>query len=189
MRQFAWVLIVIGGSLAVAAHAQNATNAPPTEIENFEMQTDTVIVKGFEQVGSMTTSGGTLWVRCKESANEATGRREYGIAVEFESNPPRREFLIVDYDELDSLIGGLDFLGKISHDVTLMSAFDATFTTKSGLRIAAHSERQQGGIQTFLQLGDWPRMPLTSDQFTQFKNLISQAKTALDAIRDKNSSP
>jgi hypothetical protein len=189
MRQIALVLMAMGCSLALAMRAQDTTNLPPTEIENFELQTDVVIVKGFEQAGSMTTSAGVISVRCKESANAITGRREYGIVVVLESNLPRREFLIVDYDELAPLIGGLDYLGKISHDASSMPAFDATFTTKSGLRVAAHTERLQGGIQDFLQFGRDSRIPLTPDQFAQFKNLISQAKTLLDTVRDKNSSP
>jgi hypothetical protein len=93
--------------------------------------------------------------------------------------------LIVDYDELDSLISGMDYLAKINYNATSLDAFDAAYTTKSGLRVSARSERRQGGIQTFVQFGDSPKIPFASDQFAQFQNLIAQAKVSLDEMKNK----
>jgi hypothetical protein len=137
----------------------------------------------------MTTSAGMVSIRCKESVNVNIGRRQYGLGVALEENASNREVLIVDYDELEPLLSGLDYLSNIGHGATAMPAFDAAFTTKSGLRIAAHSDRVQGGIQNFLQFGSEPRIPLTADQFTQFRNLIAQAKATLDTVQQKNSAP
>lgn len=184
MRPLSFFLIVLCGALALEARAQDTTNAPKTEIENFEMQPGTVIVKGLGETGSITTSAGVISVRCKESSDESSSRKEYGISVVLASDQ-LHGFLVVDYDELDSLISGLDYLGKITYDVTALPSFDATFTTKSGLRIAAHSERRQGTIQIFLQFAGAPRIPLSSVQFGQFQNLIGQAKASLDALKNK----
>jgi hypothetical protein len=187
MRSIVFILIGLCAALAFNAAAQDSTNAPATEIENFELQADTVIVKGFTEVGSVTTEGGVVSVRCKESDDTTTGRRLYGISVSLESNNLRGR-LVMDYDELDPLIRGLGFLQGISYDVTTMAAFDASFATRSGLRVSAHSDRRQSTIQVYLQFSDAVRIPLTSDQFTQFRNLINQAKTTLDVARGKNSS-
>jgi len=184
MRKFCVVLIAACCSFAFASRAQDTTNAPKTEIENFEAQTGTVIVKGLGEIGSMTTSAGVISIRCKESIDENSGLKEYGIGVALASNQ-LHGFLVVDYDELDSLIRGLDFLGKITYDATTMPSFDATFSTKSGLLIAAHSESRQGTIQDYLQFAGTSRIPLTSVQFAQFQSLISQAKTSLDSARNK----
>ncbi|HEY1717865.1 MAG TPA: hypothetical protein VGH42_06170 [Verrucomicrobiae bacterium] len=182
MRTFYFILMA--ASFAFAASAQDATNAPKTEIENFELQTGTVIVKGLGDIGSVTTSAGVISVRCKESIDENSGQKEYGLGVALASNQ-LHGFLVVDYDELDSLIRGLDTLSKITYDATTMPSFDATFATKSGLLIAAHSVQRQGGIQLFVQFASTPRIPLTSVQFTQFQNLISQAKASLDSAKNK----
>jgi hypothetical protein len=187
MRSIPLILAALCGSLALPAGAQVTTNAPATEIENFELQTDVVIVKGFGDIGSVSTDAGVIAVRCKESDNVSTGRKLYGIAVSFESNEAHG-FLVIDDDELDPLIHGLDFLGKISYDVTKMPGFDASLTTRSGVRVGAHTERRQSGIELFLQFGDSPKIPLTADQFSQFENLINEAKTSLDAAKDKSSS-
>lgn len=186
MRPIPFTIIAICCASSLTIHAQVSTNTPPTEIQNFELQNDAVIVKGFNDIGSVTTETGAISVQCKESDNITAATKQYAIAVTFEANQSRTR-LLVDYDELDPLNRALDFLGKITYEVTMMPAFDATFTTRSGLRIAAHSERRQGTIQLYLQFGDVVRIPLTPNQFAQFQNLISQSKTSLDMARSKNS--
>jgi hypothetical protein len=187
MRSIPCILTALSCTLALPAIAQVSTNAPATEIENFELQTDVVMVKGFGDVGSVSTEGGIISVRCKESDNLAANSKLYGIAVGINLEESHG-YLVVDYDEMDSLIRALDFIGKISYNVTPMQGFDASFTTRSGLRIGAHTERRQSGIQFFLQFDDTPKIPLSADQLNQFQNLVYQAKTSLDALKNKESS-
>ena len=184
MRPLSFFLIVLCGSLALAARAQDTTNVLKTEIENFEEQTGTVIVKGYGQGGSLTTAAGIISVRLKESIDVGHGSKLYGMAIELATGQ-RRDFLIVDYDEMDSLVNGLDYLSKITYDATALQSFDASFTTRSGLRIVAYSAVRQGGIRTYLQFGDAPRISLANDQIVQFENLIAQAKASLDALKNK----
>jgi hypothetical protein len=75
MRKICVVLIAIVCSLAYAGRAQD-TNALKTEIGIFESQTGVVIVKGFGQVGSVSTGAAVISVRCKESTSLATGRKD-----------------------------------------------------------------------------------------------------------------
>jgi len=181
MLKYLIALIAAGCWLGLAARAQD-TNALKTEIGLFESQTGVVIVKGFGHVGSVSTSAATISVRCKESTSAATGRKDYGIAIEIEANQGRT-LAIVDYDELDGLLNSMDYLGKLNFGVTSLPGFDATFTTKSGLELIAYGNKQQGGIRTFVQYNDSPRIPLASDQWTQLVNLINQAKATLDSLR------
>lgn len=186
MRLISIIVLLLWGALVLPAGAQTVTNVPATEIENFELQTDTVMVKGFGEIGSVTTEAGVVSVRCKETDSVASGRKLYGIAVTFEANDAHG-FLVADYDELESLTNGLDYLAKISYNVTPMPGFDASIVTRSGLRAGAHTERRQSGIELFLQFGESPRIPLTADQFAQFANLVNGSKMSLDAARNKNS--
>src|SRR5580698_3209856 len=100
MHSICFILIGLCGVLVLNAGAQNSTNAPATEIENFELQTDTVIVKGFGQIGSVATEAGAILIRCKESDNVTSGQKQYAIAITVENNQTRMA-LLVDYDELD----------------------------------------------------------------------------------------
>lgn len=185
---FILTILCLCAALPLVSRGQSCTNPPPTEIQNFEMQPDAVIVKGVGQIGSISTEYGTLVVRCKESDNVTTGQKQYAIAIAIESGQSKM-LLFVDYDELDALIHGLDYLSKVTYDITTMPAFDAIITTRSGFRAGASSERRQGSIQLFLQFDTSSptyRVPLSPDQFAQFQSLISQAKTALDTARSKN---
>jgi hypothetical protein len=187
MRKSCVVLISLGCSLAFAACAQD-TNALKTQIGLFETQTGVVLIKGFGAVGSFSTGAVNISVRSKATASLATGRKDYGIAIEIESNQ-HREWAIVDYEELEPLLRAMDYLGKITFDATPLPSFDASYTTKSGLRVSAFGSNRQGAIRTFVQYDDGLRIQLASDQFLRFKNLIAEAKTSLDAVREKNSSP
>ena len=181
MRKLFLVFITVCCPLAFAARAQD-TNALKTQIGVFESQTGVVIVRGFGQVGSIATSDAVISVRCKESSSTATGHKDYGIAVVIEGNQWRRS-AIVDYGELNPLLNGMDYLGKMNYNVTSLPGFEATFTTKSGLELIAHGNKQEGGIRTYLQYDDSPRIPLASDQWTQLTKLIEQAKAMLDSLR------
>jgi hypothetical protein len=77
----------------------------------------------------------------------------------------------------------MDYLGKITYNMTSLPGLEATFTTKSGLQFMALGSKQQGGIRTFLQYNDGPRIPLASDQWTQLARLIAQAGATLDSLR------
>jgi len=180
MRKLFVVLIAAICSLAFAARAQD-TNALKTEIGLFESQTGEVIIKGIGQIGSVATGGAVIYVRCKESTSAATGHKDYGIAIEIEANQWRR-LAIVDYDELDALLNSMDYLGKITYNVTALPGFEATFTTKSGLELIAFGNKQQGGIRASMQYDDGPRIPLASDQWTQLARLIAQAKTTIESL-------
>jgi len=190
MRSFKITLIGFGlGWLLAFPIGAQTTNAPATIIENLELQTGTIIIKGFSTVGTISIGNAVITVRSKESSDLGHGQKNDGIAVGFSNsvgspgNPMRKYFLVVDYDELDTLAYGIDYLGKITYDVTPLAGFEASYTTKSGLRVSAHSERRHGGIQKFIQFGDTPKIPLNSDQLMQLRNLIMQAKTSLDAIK------
>lgn len=187
MRNHYSIFIAIVCFIAFCSTAQEAiTNAPKTEIENFELQPDVIIVKGIGDIGSLTTGLGSITVRAKESSNLGSGRKEYGIAVALESKRVNG-FIVVDDEELEPLIHGMDVLGKISYNITTMPSFNAAITTKSGLKIAARSQNRRSSIQFSLQFADAQKISLTSDQFTQFENLIKQAKDSLDNLKSKGS--
>lgn len=178
------IATVLFATLTVATWAQEvSTNALNTEIENFEAQTNTILVKAYGPVGSVSVSSGTFTIDCKETSDISHGRKKYGAVVELSGQSPFRQVAILDEDELDSLADGLDYLTKLSYDVSTLPAFTAEYATKSGLRFAAHSSRKQSGIQYYLQVGDGSRIPLNSSQLGQLSNLINQTHAAINALK------
>ena len=67
MRKFCIVLIAVSGLLRSVPPSAQVTNVPPTELETFEAQTGTVIVKGAGQIGSLAVGAVNITVISKES--------------------------------------------------------------------------------------------------------------------------
>jgi hypothetical protein len=184
MRILCCVSIALSGWLACSAYAQ-VTNMLPTELETLEVQTGMVIVRGTGQIGSMAIGNLNLAVSSKESLAVSAGPMKYGLAAEITGNNQRVSRLIVDYDEMDSLLSGLNYLAKIDYKVTALPAFVASYTTRSGLRIGAFTSQRRGAIQFFLQdrSVNGARILITPAQFAQFQTLMEQAKKNLDELR------
>jgi hypothetical protein len=177
------IFFALAAALSVlAVHAQE-TNALKTEIENFEARTNTVIVKGFGQVGSVSIGAGTVVVMTKESADISSGLRDYGIAVELTGQNPPRQIAFLDEDELSPLANGLDYLSKITSDASALPAFTAEFKTRSGLCFAAHSSRRQSTIEYFIQFADGPRIAINTGEIVQLKNLVGQALNSINDLK------
>jgi hypothetical protein len=180
MRKIFFALAAAWSVLAV--HAQD-TNALKTRIENFEARTNTVIVKGFGQVGSVSIGAGAILIMAKESADIASGSRAFGIAVELTGQNPARQIALLDEDELAPLANGLDYLSKITSDASALPAFTAEFKTRSGLCFAAHSSRRQSTIEHFIQFADGPRIAINTGEIVQLKNLVGQALNSINDLK------
>jgi hypothetical protein len=180
MNKLKAVLIAVAlCTLAGLASAQD-TNDLKTQIGLVEARTGVVLVKGFSQIGSLPLGSVQLSIRCKETTDASTGEKIYGLAFEIEGSHDR---LLVDDDEVDSLLNGVNYLAKISSDVTSLPGFEASYTTKAGLRVIADSVRREGGVLTYIQIGEYQRIPVSSVQMTQLYGLIQQGRKSLDALK------
>lgn len=177
-------LVLMSGLLASRAPAQ-VTNVTFTELETFESQPDTVIVRGAGEIGSLNLGDINVTVICKESTDATAGRKEYGVAVGIAENNRHGARMVIDYDEMDALLNGLNYLAQIDSNATTLPTFMASYITRSGLRVGAFTNRRQGAIQYFLQDRsiDSARIPMTSAQLVQFRSLLQQARQKLDSLR------
>ena len=179
-------MFVVGVFWAGGAQAQE-TNPPLTKIEILEARTGTVIVRGSMLIDTMSAQIGTISVRVKESFEPGGGRKEYGIAVELKENGRPEDTTMVDYDELDSFLNGIDTISKANHSMTSLPDYDVRYTTAGWLRLVVYtSVKRPGTTQIALQSHhtNFNRILLSSDELARFQNLIQQAKTKLDSLRD-----
>lgn len=168
------------------AHAQD-TNPPLTDFQNFIQQTNTVIVRGFTVMGSVSLGNATVSVNAQEGNDISHGLKKYAVFVVLSDvdQEGRRYVLsqVIDYDELDSLAGAMDYISKVTSDVSQLNGFEASYATKSGFRIISHSDRKQGTVNLSIQFSGYPRIAVSSDQLNQIRSLIVQAKSTLDSIK------
>ena len=190
MRGFIAILMAVaGGSLLGDPARAQETNpcvlVPATKLEAFETNTDTVIIKATAPIGTVAAHGGAVTVRCREITDAGTGHRESGIVVDIAYGAQVEGTTLIDYDELDSLLDGLDYLGKLDWNVTSLPDFSAVYTTKGGFRADARGSRRTGNIEfavRSIRVGA-PRLALSRDQLGQLRSLIDQAKAKLDSLR------
>lgn len=113
------LLSVFGITILALSAATAQEGGPPaskTKLEKFVAQDGVVIVRGFSAVGIVRAKfGGSIAVESKEYTNVAHGKKEYGITIEVKevSRIERTHTSHIDYDEIDSLIKGLDYIAKI----------------------------------------------------------------------------
>ncbi|MGC9941629.1 MAG: hypothetical protein ABSE48_07325 [Verrucomicrobiota bacterium] len=191
MRKYTMALATLGAGLMLALNlsAQTAAvNPPATELENFELQTNTTIVKGTSLVGTVALDNNCTFVVHAREANDIDhSQKAYGITIALSGSLPQgapdKLSLVVDYDELDSLTAAADYIGKVTWGVTQLNSFEAGYVTKSGFHFIAHSDRRQDVINTYVEFGDLPRIQVNSDQLAQLRSLLAQAKSMLDSLK------
>src|SRR5260221_10288460 len=90
----------------------------------------------------------------------------------------------IDYDEIEPLVRGIDYVARLDHSVTKLTEFQADYRTKGELEVTTFSSANSGvsaavksgrigGATAFLKLDELPRL----------RDLIVSAKAKLDAVR------
>ena len=175
-------LVLLGGAwLEISACAQS-TNNVRTDIEVFEAQTNLVVVKGFGTAGSVSVGNGILNIRLKESFSPDTGGKWQALVLDC-SDDGAREWAVIDYAEIESLLRGIDYIRSATYDVTGLPGFEASYQSRDGFRVIGVGSHRQSAVQTFVQFEGCRRIPLNSDQMSQLRNQISQARQTLDQLK------
>jgi hypothetical protein len=145
-----------------------------------------VIVKGF---GSSTKLpgkyGSSIEVEPREFLDASTGKREYGVTVQVRETArlERENTSYVDFDEIESLLKGLDYIAKIDGSVTKLERFEASYRTRGDLEITAFAE--SGGARGAISSGKIGRVDAFVDSQTlaKFRDALAAAKQRLESIR------
>ncbi|HTD67658.1 MAG TPA: hypothetical protein VK846_14120 [Candidatus Limnocylindria bacterium] len=167
------------------ARAQETNSYPKSNLELFEAMTSVVIIRGTDEAGVVIGKIGGVTLRCRESRDPGTNRRESGVIVTVTQVEGLEDTTVVDYDELDGLIRGINYISNVDWSVTSLSHFEAGFTTRSGFKVASFSSRRSGTIEAFALSNRLirSRSALTMAQLAQLRVYLEQAKAKLDVVQ------
>lgn len=167
------------------AFAHDTNDVPRTRLEAFEATTGRVIIKGTEELGSITTKNGHLTVKLHEYRDVPSNQRQFGIAVVVRQNELTEDTTTVDEDELEAFIAGIDYVSKADPSISSLNHFEAYYASRAGLRVASYSSRRTSGVEASVTSSRYLRSKtwLNMSQLAQFKNLVEQAQTKIEAIR------
>lgn len=177
---------------ACAASAQTPKPSPSpapeesTKIEKFQARTGAVLIKGFSDIGRIAGSGGVVEVTSMEFTDAQSGVRAQGVVIQLRElgRLSREERSFIDYDEIDSLLKGIDYIAKVELSVTKLDNFEASYRTKSAFSVTTFSNNSQvngvaissgryGPLRVFLKQAD----------LATFRELLLLAKGKLDSAK------
>jgi len=186
MKKYIVILILISASFSSAQPAQSQVKEQPkTQLEAFAAETGAVIIKGYTDIGKVTGTG-AVEVDCREFTNAQSGRKSYGMVINVKESGrlERNDNSFIDFDEIPSLISGIDYIGKINKYVTKLQNFEATYTTKGDFAITIFNNAK-GELGIAVRSGRFGRASayLTMQQLGQLRSLILSAKEKIESIK------
>lgn len=178
------LLVAFSYNVTFAQNPSASAPEPKTKLESFERQSGTVVIKGYSEIGKVTGLG-SVTVDCMEFTNATTGQRQTGIVIDvIESGRlERSDRSFIDYDEIQPLLKGIDYINTITSKNTRLSSFEAVYKTKGDFQVITFSS--SGKVEAAVRSGyiGPATAYLTLQQLGQLRELISKAKKTLDSIK------
>lgn len=162
---------------------------PKTKLEAFQVRMGVVIIKGYSRIGvAAGQEGSSILVEAIEFREVASSSKEYGVTVEVREagNGGRRGLAFIDYDEIDPLLKGLEYLSRIDNSVTQLNRFEADYRTRGEAVVSAFSTRG-GNVTITVSAGVLRRASAVFrlEDLKAIRGLFIEAKNQLDAVQQK----
>jgi hypothetical protein len=181
--------VIFISSLSVGVLSAEESKEPSTDIERFQAATGDVIIKGFEKTG--TSMRGkfkrNLTVEARELIRVNAGDKSFGIVVEVKETSgsyPKTGRSFVDYDELDSLVEGINYISNVDETASSLSSIEATYSTNGGVEISAYT--YEGKLEYSISAGKYQSVSIfliSAMDLTTFKELVVAAQARIDSIK------
>lgn len=179
--------IFLAASTSTFAQQQaTPTSKPKTDLESFQEKFGSVIIKGYSEVGSLLVRGKKLTFSAREVRDAVTNTKVKGLVVEIDSqerfSSSKRSF--VEYNEIASLLRGIEFISKIDNSVTSLSNFEASYQTKGDFGVTVFNS--SGNILSVaVSVGSTGKETVFGDMtlLSKISELIQKAKDTLDNVK------
>lgn len=173
-----------GGDSAVSR--DSTVRLGTTKLEAFSAKTGAVIVRGFTDMGGVSGEFGSgVSVQAREMTNAGDGSRAIGLAITVlgSSTMERSSTSYVDYDEIESLLQGIDYIGRIDRKSTHLRDVQADYRTRGDLAVSTYSA-SSGRMEASMVSGEIgaARAFFRLSQLPEIRRLIGRSKALLDSI-------
>ncbi|HSK73338.1 MAG TPA: hypothetical protein VK892_16680 [Pyrinomonadaceae bacterium] len=164
----------------------NQTAKPKTELELFQEKYGTVIVKSYSKISQIRGIGGTFQIMAMEFRNPSNNTKVNGLVVEINTTDryanSARSF--IEYDEIDSLIKGINYVSKVDKSVTSLDSFEARYKTKGDFEVVVFND-EQGKLGVALSVGSIGQKTiyLEMDGLNNLVTQLQQAKNTLNTVK------
>jgi len=181
------LIIFVSTNMVHAEKLKDSIPKAKTKLEQFSAKVGVVLIRGFHKIGSAQGLYNTsVNVESKEFTNVTDGTKQYGITIEvFKENGKydKKHTTYIDFDEIDSLVKGIEYISKVKPSVTKLENFQADYKTKGDLKISTFSSGERvmaavtsgniGGVAAYYNI----------ENLIEIKTLIIKARDKIKAIK------
>jgi hypothetical protein len=163
--------------------------APRNKLEEYESRVASILIQGQTWTGTLRVQNGTARVEAIEIRDTHDQTRATGVIIVISSSEPAGSppeiRVLIDYDEIDSLINAFDTIVKASDSITKLGHFETRYRTQGDFEIMAFKEVAGGALAAAVEGGfyDRKRLFMSLDDLTKLRWMIAQAKDRLDEIK------
>ena len=148
------VFLILFYATANAQQSTTPPQEPKTKLESFQRQTGAVVIKGYSEIGRVAALG-SVEVNAMEFTDATTGKKQSGVVIGIKESGrlENTNSSFIDYDEVDALLKGLDYISKATSNVTKLSMFEATYNSKgyfSATTFSNGSEKIEAAVKSGL---------------------------------------
>jgi hypothetical protein len=125
-----------------AQQQEECTSPPPaTKLETFSAETGGVVIRGISKIGlirgkcSVTVAA----IELRHSNHSDVRVTGLSMTVKESETSGREKTSFVDYDELDSLLKGIDYISRADRNITRLANFVAEYRTKGDFSVVTAS--------------------------------------------------
>ena len=173
-----WLALAAAG----AAPAQS-TNPPLTYFEAYCAVADAPLIKGTSSIGVLNNQiTYPVEVRAERLTNLQTTNTVYAVSLRTRVAARQTQVDYIDYDELDGIIRGIQWISQADHSVTPMDNFEAIYRARCGLTV--YKVSNAGKLTIAIKSGD-PAVgrnqmaPFVLDDLGRY---LTAAKAKIDSI-------
>ena len=164
---------------------------PRTRLEELDDRHNSVLIKGFTRITTVEVRGvriDAIEMRDTRKTPVASGVLfAKGIVVVLlreGGDRPEDNRAFVDYEELDSLLNGIDVISRVDETATKLAGFEARYKTNGDLEIGVFRQTRSGtAVIISTGICDRTQQTLSLDDLGKVKAMIQEAKARLDEIR------
>jgi len=178
------VAIVIAFLFTSVAYGQNPDESqkPTTKLETFQAKAGIVVVRGYTTVGSIRYFG-TVTVDARDfrdASNPKSRLTGISITVKESGRLERENTAYIDSDEIASLLAGIDYISKVTKDITPLTKFEVEYRTKGNLSIIVFND-SKGELLAAVSAGYIGKTSahITLPQLIELRQLILDAKSKI----------
>jgi len=177
-------LVLIVTQVAYAEENPGSTPESKTKLESFQRQTGTVVIKGYSNIGKIIALG-SVGVECMEFTDATSGKKQLGVVIEVTESGrlQNSDRSLIDYDEIEPLLKGIDYISKVNSSATKLDGFEAIYKTKGDFTAVAFSSA--GKVEAAVKSG-YVRTAtayLSLEKLGTLRDLVTQAKQKLDSLK------